>query len=303
LIEKALAWLITDRIVVVSEQQRREINEEFGVGRAGQFAVIPLGLDLGVFANWRVRGQSFRDELRLRPDDILVGIVGRLTEIKNHELFLRAVAQFKSEFAAQAPGSPNARVRFLVIGDGALRTTLEQQARSLGLQEDVIFTGSRRDLENVYPALDIVALTSRNEGTPLTLIEAMANARPVISTAVGGVVDLLGPAVGIGNAGAAIPRVSNERANDRASNQEHAREPFAICERGISVPPDNAAVFAAGLGRLVADAPLRRETGERGLQFVTAQYSKERLLADIKNLYADLLGSGGSAQPAKQASA
>jgi len=83
-------------------------------------------------------------------------------------------------------------LRFVIVGDGALRKALERQAQSLGVTADVIFTGTRRDLRDVYPALDIVALTSRNEGTPLTLIEAMANARPVISTAVGGVVDLLG---------------------------------------------------------------------------------------------------------------
>src|ERR1043166_7942070 len=77
-------------------------------------------------------------------------------------------------------------VRFIVIGDGALREALEQQQHELGLEKDVIFVGSRRDPEYFYPALDVVALTSRNEGTPLTLIEAMANARPVVATSVGG---------------------------------------------------------------------------------------------------------------------
>jgi glycosyltransferase involved in cell wall biosynthesis len=262
LIEKVLAKLITDRIIVLSEQQRREINEDFGVGRAEQFSVIPLGLDTGDFANWKERGRVFRDELGLAADDILVGIVGRLTEIKNHELFLRAAALFKGQFSAQSPAT---RVRFVVIGDGALRNRLERQASSLGLAEDVRFTGSRRDLENLYPALDIVALTSRNEGTPLTLIEAMANARPVISTAVGGVVDLLGERI------------------------QESNESFVVCRRGISVPPEDASSFAAGLARLAADATLRRETGERGLQFVTGHYSTERLLQDIKSLYADLL--------------
>jgi hypothetical protein len=70
-IEKTLAKLITDRIVVVSEQQRREINEQFGVGRAEQFSVIPLGLDLDVFSGWRERGQSFRAEMGLTSDDFL----------------------------------------------------------------------------------------------------------------------------------------------------------------------------------------------------------------------------------------
>lgn len=265
MIEKLLAKLSTDRIIVLSEQQRREINEEFGVGNPRQFSIIPLGLDLDVFAKWQERGQSFRTEFKLGADCILVGIVGRLTEVKNHELFLRAAALFKNEFA-----KAGTTVRFIIIGDGALRNTLEQQARSLGLENDVIFTGSRRDLEDVYPAMDMVALTSRNEGTPLTLIEAMANARPVISTAVGGVVDLLGE-----------PPVATGIAGERVS--------FQVCQRGVSVSPDDAHGFAAGLARLVDDATLRRETGARGLQFVTRQYSKERLFKDIEALYTGLL--------------
>ena len=262
-IEKALALLITDRIVVISEQQRREINEEFGVGRAERFVVIPLGLDLGVFADWKERGQSFREEIGLRKGDILVGIVGRLTEIKNHELFLRAVADFKTRVGRASSGGV---VRFVIIGDGALRARLEQIAASLDLSEDVTFAGSRRNLEDLYPALDIVALTSLNEGTPLTLIEAMANARPVISTAVGGVIDLLGDPI-----------------------FEDSGTLFLTCQRGLSVPPNDPAAFAAGLGRLVDDPTLRREIGERGLQFVQSNYSKDRLLEDESALYADLL--------------
>ncbi|HEV7681262.1 MAG TPA: glycosyltransferase [Pyrinomonadaceae bacterium] len=268
LIEKALARLITDRIVVLSEQQRREINEEFGVGKADQFVIIPLGIDLEVFAGWKERGQAFRSEFGLAADEILVGIVGRLTEVKNHELFLRAAALFKTQLSESGKS-----VRFLVIGDGGLRATLEQQAESLGLSADVIFTGSRRDLEEVYPALDIVALTSRNEGTPLTLIEAMANARPVISTAVGGVVDLLGAPV------------------------QQSDAPFEACQQGISVTPDDGPGFAAGLERLVKDAALRRETGARGLQFVANHYSKERLLKDIENLYSELLPETSLSSP------
>ncbi len=260
-IEKVLARIATDRIVVISQQQRQEIHEKFGVGRARQFAVIPLGLDLEPFAEWQTRGRDFREELRVEPDEVLVGIVGRLTEVKNHRLFLDAVALWKKRFA-----SDGVSVRFVVIGDGHLRKTLCDQARALGLGDEVNFVGSRREVENIYPALDIVALTSLNEGTPLTLIEAMANARPVISTAVGGVVDLLGHPL-----------------------SAETDSPFIVRERGVSVGSGDAAGFAAGLDRLVGDVRLRREIGERGLQFVTAKYSKERLLADVKALYADLL--------------
>ena len=262
-IEKVLARLITDRIVVVSEQQRREIQERFGVGRPDQFVVIPLGLDAHSFADWRNRRQLFRDELGLRSDELLVGIVGRLTEIKDHELFLRAVAILKDRLADE---KSRPRVRFVVIGDGNLRDRLEAQAQALGLVEDVIFAGSRRDPENFYAALDIVALTSLNEGTPLTLIEAMANARPVISTAVGGVVDLLGETI-----------------------EEHQNERYTVCRRGFSIQANDAVAFAAGLFHMIENPELRTELGNRGLEFVASNHSRERLLDDIKALYKQLL--------------
>ncbi len=113
-------------------------------------------------------------------DEILIGIVGRLTAVKNHELFLRAISEFKQGCL----NNQARRVRFIIIGGGSLRGLLEGLVEELGLVGDVIFAGNRRDPENFYPALDIVALTSKNEGTPLTLIEAMANGRPVIATTV-----------------------------------------------------------------------------------------------------------------------
>ena len=261
LIEKLLARLITNRIVVVSEQQRREVHETFGVGRAEQFVVIPLGLDLSSFNEREQRRQIFRDELGVRPDDILVGIVGRLTEIKNHDLFLRAVARFKA-----TPGDHNsANVKFVVIGDGGLRESLAQTSAALGVSQDVIFAGSRKDPENFYAGLDIVALTSKNEGTPLTLIEAMANGLPIISTAVGGVVDLIG-----------------EPDSRNVGNE------YQICSRGISVPTNDPEAFAAGLARLVKDRALREEMGARGLEFVAQNHSRQRLLNDIRKLYRGL---------------
>ena len=260
-IERMLARLGTDRIVVVSEQQRREIHETFGVGKRDQLKVIPLGLDTRVYAGWRDRGKAFRDELSAKPDEILVGMVGRLTEIKNHELFLQAISILKHTYQ-----SPHQKVRFVIVGDGSLRTQLENQARSLGILDDVVFVGNRNDAENFYPGLDVIALTSRNEGTPLTLIEAMANCRPVVATAVGGVVDLLGDSV-----------VHNPSL------------PYVVCQRGIIVPPGNAEAFAAGLFRMIEDEKLRQTTAARGLEYVAHRHSRERLLADVKALYNDLL--------------
>ncbi len=259
LIERWLAKLVTDRLIVVSNQQSVEIGDKFHVGRRGQIKVIPLGLDLDIFAEHASRRAKFRHELCIADDAILIGIVGRLTEIKNHEMFLNVVARLKAtDPACRRQGA----VRFIVIGDGSLRPSLEAQRQSLGLEHDVIFVGGRKDPEYFYPALDVVALTSRNEGTPLTLIEAMANARPVVATKVGGVVDLLGDVVEDG--------------------------PYQVCRRGIGVPASDEEAFVAALSRIIRDRSLRQELGERGLEFVEVNYSKERLFEDIKALYSEL---------------
>src|SRR3984893_13343926 len=147
-IERVLARLATDSIVVISEQQRREIHDQFRVGRENQFAVIPLGLDTRIFAGWQSRRQVFRDELGAGENDILVGIVGRLTEIKNHELFLRAAALYKEQLANNDAAR---KVRFIVIGDGHLRQPLEALGKELGFRDDLVFTGTRRDAEFFYP--------------------------------------------------------------------------------------------------------------------------------------------------------
>ena len=272
LIEKVLARLATDRIVVISPQQFREIHEEFGVGRAQQFTVVPLGLDTGIFNEWERRRERLRSELCAGRDDILVGIVGRLTEVKNHALFLEMAAYFKEKFGAN--DNAGARVRFIIIGDGNLRDKLEAEARALFPFDEIKFLGTRNDPENFYPALDVVALTSLNEGTPLTLIEAMANARPLIATEVGGVVDLLGASLREGS-----PQGSAE-----------AAEGFRVCEHGIIVRPMDVAAFAHGLARLILDEDLRRAMGMRGRRFVEQNYSKERLLKDVTNLYQELAG-------------
>lgn len=258
-IERLLAKLVTDRLIVVSKQQGIEIGEKFRVGRSGQIKVIPLGLDLGLFTDHAARRHRFRHELCIPDHTILIGIVGRLTEIKNHQMFLNVVARFKEvDPACWRQGA----VRFIVIGDGGLRETLEDQSEDLGLEKDVLFVGSRKDPEYFYPALDVVVLTSHNEGTPLTLIEAMANARPVVATSVGGVVDLLGDVVEDG--------------------------PYEVCRRGISVPAGDEEAFVSALSRIIRDRSLRQELGDRGLEFVEVNYSKERLFEDIKMLYGEL---------------
>jgi glycosyltransferase involved in cell wall biosynthesis len=267
-VERLLACLATDRIVVISPKLLREIRDTYRVGRAHQFAVIPLGIDLGAYRDWPRRRPVLRAELGAGETDLIVGIVGRLTEIKDHDLFLRVAARYR---ALAVEGGP--RVRFVVVGDGHLRAGLEGRARELGVADAVTFLGMREDPEVFYPALDVVALTSKNEGTPLTLIEGMANARPAISTDVGGVPDLLGSSAG------------------------EAGDGFTVCERGVLVRSGDAEAFARGLRHLVGDPALRRSLGDRGHNFVTARYSKDRLLDDMADLYAELLGPADAGPP------
>jgi glycosyltransferase involved in cell wall biosynthesis len=270
-IEKALARLATDRIVVISRQQLKEIHETFGVGGSDQFRVIPLGLDTAPFADWPKRRAPLRDELSVTEKDVLVGIVGRLTEIKNHKLFLKAAARYKEKRGVQIKSG--GRVRFIIIGDGQLRQDLEVESRALGLESDVVFLGTRTDPENFYPALDVVALSSLNEGTPLTLIEAMANARPFVATAVGGVVDLLGARACTGGFD---------------WDQDEADD-FQLHEHGIAVRPNDAESFSGALEYIIEDEDKRRKMGALGQRFVEENYSVARLVADVRNLYEELL--------------
>lgn len=255
-IEKALAALATDKIVVITQQQFDEIHERFGIGKRKQFTVIPLGIDLSRSASLAAEGDRFRNEIHAAPNEIVVVFVGRLTEIKNIPLLLSAAQEY-----AELPEAPAAR--FAVVGDGHLRPDLEKIAIASGISDRVVFTGNREDVEDVFAGADIAALTSLNEGTPLSIIEAMASGKPVISTAVGGVKDLLGKI-------------------------ERNEDGFDICERGVSVPSGSSSGFAKGLLYLAKNERLRFDLGAAGREFVMKNYSKERLISDIKDLYREM---------------
>jgi glycosyltransferase involved in cell wall biosynthesis len=257
-IEKTLARL-TDKIIAISAQQKAEINEKFGVGRERQFQVVRLGIDLSPFENAESKKHLLREEIGAGTDEILVGFVGRLTEIKNISLLLNAAKIYKERRNADLP-----KLKFLIIGDGHLRDDLKTEAENLGVENEVLFLGNRSDADIFYAGLDIVALTSLNEGTPLSLIEAMANGKAFVSTAVGGVVDILG-------------KTTEEKKN------------FKICERGIGVASGDEAALFDGLIYLAKDENLRKTLGCRGKVFVQNNYSKERLTADIINLYHNLI--------------
>jgi glycosyltransferase involved in cell wall biosynthesis len=257
MIEKTLAGM-TDKIVVISDQQRAEINEKFGVGKASQFQVIPLGIDLAPFENAESKNGILREEIGAETDEILIGFVGRLTEIKNIPLILQAAKIYQKQNNSSLP-----KLKFIIIGDGHLRESLEREVDKLGIKDLVIFLGNRNDADIFYAGLDIVALTSLNEGTPLSLIEAMANGKTFVSTAVGGVVDLLGKNI-------------------------EEKEDVKIHERGIGIASGDANALLGGLIYLAKDESLRKALGAKGKEFVQNNYSKERLTEDIINLYREL---------------
>jgi glycosyltransferase involved in cell wall biosynthesis len=256
LIEKALAKFATDKIIVISRQQLREIHNDVGIGKTEKFAVVPLGIDLDPFASPELRRERFRKEIGVLENEILVSFVGRLTEIKNISMFLKAAAAVKKKAVKPL-------FKFAVVGDGHLRESLEKQAAELGISDIVTFAGNRKDTEDIYAASDIVGLTSLNEGTPLSLIEAMAGERAVVSTLVGGVVDLLG-------------------------ETKEERDGFSVCERGLGVASGDADGFANALLYLAGGENLRKQFGGGSKKFVDSKYSKERLVEDIRKIYRGL---------------
>ena len=171
----------SDRILTLSTHLREELVD-LGVTSRDHIAVVPLGLDLVDFANQRQRPGGFRAECGVAAEDLLIAAVGRLVKIKNIPLFLDAAAQVHRK---------NGHVHFALVGDGEERKGIEAHARSLGLNGAVRFIGWRRDLPKIYADLDAVVISSDNEGTPVSLLEAMAASCPVIATRVGGVPDLL----------------------------------------------------------------------------------------------------------------
>ena len=265
LIEKMLAKF-TDAIVVVSEAQRTELFGKYGIGKPGQYRVIPLGLNLGRFSQATQEKGGLRSDLGFsRNGESLVAIVGRLTAIKNHSLFLESVSALMKE-------NSGTRARFLIVGDGDLREDLEKMTAELALKDRVVFTGWMKDLRALYADLDVLAVTSNNEGTPVAVIEAMAAGVPIIATDVGGVRELI-----------------SERGTQNVELEEGE---FEVCERGILVKKGNVEGFAKGLHYLLENPKVRKEIGARGRKYALAHHTKEKLMSNMDMLYRSLLFRG-----------
>lgn len=255
-IERLLAFFLTDIVLTISRQQSQEIKNKYKIGRAVQHRTIPYGLDFSCDSK-----VTLHNILGLDSSMQLIGQVGRLCEIKNHEMFIQAARLLKD---GAVP------CKLVIIGDGHLRSRLETMVRELDLADTVYIIGFRDDVMSLYKDLTLISITSLNEGTPFTLIEAMYFEVPVISTMVGGVVDLMGHQV---------------QMNDYPTG-------YVVWTHGITVDCNDVQSYVAGVKFLLNRPDLRLRMGTQGAQCIKRDYTKSRFIADISKLYREVINVG-----------
>jgi glycosyltransferase involved in cell wall biosynthesis len=254
-IERTLARFTT-AIVSISPLQKTDLVDKYAITRADKIHVIPLGFMLDQFSeDLDKKRVQIRNEFKISEKQPLVVITGRLTSIKNHIFFIDVLAYCKNVLKLTFSA--------LIVGDGELREELVQHAKDAGLSTsfliaeaadtELIFTSFRKDIDAINAAADLVALTSINEGTPVSIIEAMAGGRAVITTPVGGVSDFI-------------------------ENQVNG----VICEANLTI-------FANEVGRLLSNEKLRTDLGNEANKSVKALFDYRRLVADVDSLYSQLL--------------
>ncbi|MCW5897790.1 MAG: glycosyltransferase [Flavobacteriales bacterium] len=262
----------SSRIVAISDRQKEELVQDHRICPPEKVSVIPLGFDLSRFQEEQLKKRAqFRRVYGLADDDVAVGIVGRLVPVKNHDLFLEAIAA-----VGRTTGR---RLRAFIVGDGQERERLHARASALGLSHvsgpvfnghgfghgavdgrsltapaAVTFTSWIKEVDIVNAGLDIVMLTSLNEGTPVSLIEAQAANRPVLSTRVGGIENVVLPG-----------------------------------RTAMLVESGDLDGMVRRLHELVEDPGLRRRLGEGGWEHVRERYHYTRLVRDTAALYDSLL--------------
>lgn len=205
---------------------------------------IPNSVDLEKFGSPRRGRASVMSEFGWKVDNPLVVTVGRLVSAKNYPMLMEAAASLRES-------SPD--IRFLVVGEGDCREEISGRIRELGLEGTVTLAGSRYDIPDLVAAADIFALSSLREGTPLSLLEAMAARKPVVGTAVGGIAEVIEDG-----------------------------------ENGLLVPSGDAAAFAAALRRLLEDDDLRRRLAAAGAATVSGKFSARVTTAAVASIYLDL---------------
>ncbi|MBI1765806.1 MAG: glycosyltransferase [Acidobacteria bacterium] len=238
------AYELADAVFVVSEEMRQYFCRETGFAPA-RMRVIHNGVDVAGIE--RADPVGVREELGLSPTDFVIGTVARFQETKDLPTLVRAFAQLRQR---------QAHVKLLLIGDGAERGRLEQLALELSVAADVIITGIRHDVPRLLRALDAFALSSLSEGLPISVLEALAAALPVVTTRVG-----------------MLPEMLREG------------------ENGFLVAPGDVAVLAERLERLVINHDLARRLGAVGKQTVERDYSLAAMLRRYEELYLSLVGA------------
>ena len=244
-------WLAagTTALIAVSPQVRDDLVS-LGVAPRERFVVIRLGIELDerVAPEENGRGES-RRYLGIPGDRFAVGWIGRMTAVKRTDDVLIAFKSLRDSGVDAV---------LCMVGDGPDRIPLEQRAHELGVARDTVFLGYQEDVAPFYAAFDVLVLPSGNEGTPVTVIEALAAERPVVATRVGGVPDVV----------------------------RDGEDGFLV-EAGA---PDD---LADRLGRLARDPALRARMGRKGRERVLPRYAVERLVDDVDELYRSLLSAAG----------
>jgi glycosyltransferase involved in cell wall biosynthesis len=247
----------SDAIIAISEQQRKELALDFRIAPPEKFRVVPLGFDLDRFqAGQDEKRAHFRTEFNVAEDEIAIGIIGRLVPVKNHYLFLKAIKHVLDHSGK--------KIKAFIIGDGETRNDLGNMAREAGINYStessaehnypLVFTSWRNDVDIINAGLDIVCLTSFNEGTPVSLIEAQAANKPIVSTRVGGIADIV---------------VEGETA--------------------LLADLQDGEKFSEHLLHLVEDNQLRARLGANSHLHVMEKFSYQRLVRDMSALYFELL--------------
>jgi len=255
-IERNLAAKST-KIIAISERQKYEIGTIHRICPPEKIEVVPLGFDLSRFQeDYNKKRKHFRDKYNIADDEIAVGIIGRIVPIKNHEFFVKAWKEVSDKTSK--------KIRAFIVGDGEDRAKIENMAKELGLSVctenfeksecSLTFTSWIKEIDVVNAGVDIVALCSLNEGTPVSLIEAQAANNPVISTKVGGVENIV-----------------NEGKTGLLSNVGDLEK------------------YSSNLLELLENDALRQNMQKAGWESVREKFHYTRLVKDIDKLYSSLL--------------
>ena len=247
-IERKLAKKTTG-IIAISDEQKRELSLEHHICEAKKIKVIPLGFDLMKFNTHKTENRlETRQKFNLQDDEVAIAIVGRLAPIKDHAFFLDVIEQ-------TLPNT-NVPIKVFIVGDGAERSSIEQRVNQLNkkYQDTIIMTSWITDIAKFNAGMDIICLTSKNEGTPVSLIEAQASGVPIISTDVGGVKDIMKDG-----------------------------------ETGYIIPKGDLEYFVKQLGELIKNKEIREKMSQNGWSFVKEKFHYTTLVKNMEEYYMELL--------------